>query len=246
MQWLGSESIGAEGGVKTTAARSTAPLLAGKHPAGILTGEAHMSGAGVIGVLLSLGLGFPIGADAHTNADDAGAVARPPPSGEPSENEATTASFSVERIDRSSRSLIVRSPDGSRMTVKVAPAVAEFDKLQKGDQVELDYYASSVLSFGAGAAPADRARETATRASAPPLGAVGSGGAPLITTSARVTTVDKDKGRLQITTSDGLPQTLLVRDPDARRELRSLGPGDTVVVTYAEPLAVGLRTGAHS
>jgi hypothetical protein len=192
--------------------------------------------------LLSLGLGLTLGADAHANADSAGlATPQPSSSGEPSSSEATTSSFSVERIDPANRSLIVQSPDGSRMTVRVAAGVEGLDKLEKGDQVELDYYAASVLSFGAANAPAARAEETATRASAP---ALGTAGAPLVTTAARVTKVDKNDGALQITTPDGQPQTLLARAPDERRQLQSLGPGDKIVVTYAEPLAVALRKGA--
>ena len=203
-----------------------------------------MSGAGVMAALLSLGLGFSVGPTPTPDADNA-AAATPQPSsvGEPSASEATTASFTVERIDRSNRSMVVKSPDGSRMTVRVAPTVEGFDKLQKGDQVELDYYASTVLSFGPTNAAAAQAQEAPTRASAPALGTVG---APPITTAARVTAVDKNGGALQITTPDGLPQTLLVRDPAERRQLRSLSPGDTVVVTYAEPVAVGLRKGAGS
>ena len=197
-----------------------------------------MNGAGVIAALLSLGLGFPVAADAYANADNAATTTSSV--GEPSAGEATTASFSVERIDRANRSMVVQGPDGSRMTVRVAPTVEAFDKLEKGDQVELDYYASTVLSFGPTNTPAAEAQEAPTRASAPALGAVG---APPITTAARVTTVDKNGGALQITTPDGLPQTLLVRDPAGRRQLRSLSPGDMVVVTYAEPVAVGLRKG---
>jgi hypothetical protein len=203
-----------------------------------------MNGAGVKVALLSLGLGFPVAADAHGNADN-GATATPQRSsvGEPAASEATTASFSVERIDRSNRSMVVQGPDGSRMTVRVAPTVEGFDKLQKGDRVELDYYASTVLSFGPTNGPDAQAQETATRANAPALGAVGE---PPITTTAHVTMVDKNGGTLQITTPDGQPQTLLLRDPAGRRELRSLSPGDTIVVSYAEPLAVGLRKGAGS
>ena len=204
-----------------------------------------MSGAGMMAALLSLGLGLAVGADAYADADEVEA-ARPQPSsvGDPSVSEATTASFSVERIDRSNRSMVVQGPDGSRMTVRVSPTVEGFDKLEKGDQVELDYYASTVLSFGpSNTAAAAQAQEAPTRASAPALGTMG---APPITTAARVIAVDKNGGALQITTPDGLPQTLLVRDPAARRQLRSLGPGDTVVVTYAEPVAVGLRKGAGS
>ncbi len=201
-----------------------------------------MSGAGVMAALLSLGLGFPVAADAYTSAGDAATVPlQTSAAAGPLASEATTASFSVERIDRSNRSMVVQGPDGSRMTIRVAPTVEGFDKLEKGDQVELDYYASTVLSFGpTNTAAAAQAEEAPTRASAPALGTMG---APPITTAARVTAVDKNGGALQITTPDGLPQTLLVRDPAARRQLRSLGPGDTVVVTYAEPVAVGLRKG---
>jgi hypothetical protein len=57
-----------------------------------------------------------------------------------------------------------------------------------------------------------------------------------------VGSVDRENGTLQITTPGGQPQTLLVREPAERRQLRSLRPGDTVVVTYPQPVAVGLRT----
>jgi hypothetical protein len=203
-----------------------------------------MSGANVMAALLSLGLGFSVATDAYANADDA-ATATPQSSsaGEPSASEATTGSFTVERIDRSNRSMVVQDRDGARMTVRVAATVEGFDKLEKGDQVELDYFASTVLSFGPTNAAAAEAQEAPTRANAPALGAVG---APPITTPARVTAVDKNGGTLQITTPNGQPQTLLVRDPAARRQLRSLSPGDTVVVTYAEPVAVGLRKGGSS
>ena len=203
-----------------------------------------MSGAGIMTALLSLGLGFGVGTDAHADADNVEAAPPQPSSvGDPSASEATTASFSVERIDRSNRTMVVQSTSGSEMTIRVAATVEGFDKLEKGDQVELDYYASTVLSFGPTNTAAAQAQEAPTRASAPALGTMGT---PPITTAARVTGVDKNGGALQITTPDGLPQTLLVRDAAARRQLRSLAPGDTVVVTYAEPVAVGLRKGASS
>jgi hypothetical protein len=205
-----------------------------------------MSGAGMMAALLSLGLGLAVRTDAYADAEQVEAATPQSSSiGDPSMSEATTASFSVERINRSNRSMVVQGPDGSRMTVRVSPTVEGFDKLEKGDQVELDYYASTVLSFGpSNTAAAGQAEEAPTRASAPALGTIG---APPITTAAHVTAVDKNGGALQITTPDGLPQTLLVRDAAARRQLRTLVPGDTVVVTYAEPVAVGLRNkGARS
>lgn len=216
-----------------------AHLLAVKHPADILTVEAHMSRAGVMAGLLSLGLGSLVGTIAYgedTVPDD-----RPPASSlvDPSGSETTTASFAVENVDRTNRLMVVRSPDDSQMTVRVAPTVEGFDELRKGDQVELDYYPATVLSFGPDKAPALRPSQSPTRASAPPLGPAA---AQVITTRARVAAVDRDNGTLQITTPDGQPQTLLVREPAERRHLRSLGPGDTVVVTYPQPVAVAVRT----
>jgi len=195
-----------------------------------------MSRAGVIAGLLSLGLGSLVGPAAY--AEDNVPADRPQASsvGDPSESETTTASFSVQSVDRTSRLMIVQSADGSRMTVRVAPTVERLDELRKGDQVELDYYPATVLGFGA---PAAQAHQAPTRASAPPLGPAA---AQVITTNGRVRAVDRENGTLQITTADGLPQTLLVREPAERRQLRSLHPGDTVVVTYPQPVAVGLRT----
>ncbi len=201
-----------------------------------------MSRAGVMAVLLSLGLTCLVGVRAYGDETPGDGAPGPSSIGDPSEPETTTSSFSVESIDRTDRSMVVQSPDGSRMKVKVAPTVAAFDEVRKGDQVELDYFPASVLSFGAADSPATQTRQTPTRASAPPLGPAA---AQVITVAARVTAVDKNAGTLQVTTADG-PQTLLVRGPVERRELRSLGPGDTVVVTYPEPVATGLRTSARS
>jgi hypothetical protein len=202
-----------------------------------------MSRAGVMAGLLSLGLGFLVGAAAY--AEDNVPADRPQASslGEPSESETTTAPFSVENVDRTSRLIVVQGADGSRMTVRLAPEVAGLDELRKGDQVELDYYPATVLSFGSNDVPALRPSEAPTRASAPPLGPAA---AQVITSRVRVAAIDRDNGALQITTPDGQPQTLLVREPAERRQLRSLRPGDMVVVTYPQPVAVGLRTDSSS
>jgi hypothetical protein len=190
--------------------------------------------------LLSLGLGSLVAASA--SGEDNVPADRPQAAssfGDPSESETTTASFSVENVDRTSRLMVVQSPDGARMTVRVAPTVGALDELRKGDRVELDYYPATVLSFGARDVPALQPSTAPTRASAPPLGPAAS---EVVTSRIRVVAVDRDNGMLQITTPDGQPQTLLVREPAERRQLRSLRPGDTVVVTYPQPVAVGLRT----
>jgi hypothetical protein len=197
-----------------------------------------MSRAGVMAGLLSLGLGSLVGATARAE-DNVPADRQPSSFGDPSESETTVGSFSVESVDRPGRVLVVQSADGSRMTVRVAPEVTGLDELRKGDRIELDYYPATVLAFGDGDGRIPRFEQTPTRASAPPLGPAA---AQVMTVRARVSAVDRDDGTLQITTPSGEPQTLLVREPAERRQLRSLRPGDTVVVTYPQPVAVGLRS----
>ena len=201
-----------------------------------------MSRAGVFAGLLGLGLGSLVGASVHAE-DDVPADRQPSSFADPSESETTVGSFAVEEVDRASRVLVVQSPDGSRMTVKVAPEVRGLDELRKGDRIELDYYPATVLAFGDGDGRIPRSEQTPTRASAPPLGPAA---AQVTTVRARVWGVDRDNGTLQIATPDGQPQTLLVRGPAERQHLRSLRPGDTVVVTYPQPVAVGLRSDGSS
>jgi hypothetical protein len=154
------------------------------------------------------------------------------------QEEVMSAPFTVESIDRANRRVVVESPDGARSTVNVSPNAPGFDTLKRGDQVELDYYKSSVLSL----APA-RTPGAASSSTAPAPASTGTHAAKghQVTTSARVTLVDNEKETIQVTTPDGRPQTLFVQDPTLQRQMLTLKPGDSVQVTYTEPTAVGLR-----
>jgi hypothetical protein len=148
------------------------------------------------------------------------------------------APFTVESIDRSDRLLIVRSPDGTRTTVRVVPAATEFDAVQTGQAVLLDYYPSALVSLGTVQHVVAEAEQPATRANAPVLGAAG---ANQITAKARVTAVDNQAGTLEVTTAGGNPHTLSINDPGGRAQARSLHDGDRLTVTYTEAIAVGLH-----
>jgi hypothetical protein len=180
----------------------------------------------LLAVLLSVGLVTGVGRAADLPTD---------------QEQVTHAPFSVEAVDRADRKLVLQSPGGGAMTVRVASTVDGFDQLKKGDEVQIDYFLPSVVSLDTGAASSRLAMaertEPATRANSPTLGAAGG---REITTRARVTAVDEDTGMLQIRTRDGLPQTLLIGDPKLRTRLRSVGEGDRVTVTYIEPVAVAL------
>jgi hypothetical protein len=194
-----------------------------------------------------MGLAVPDSA-ATSGAADTSAVATPqlPVGGTPAAldrlpgqpGELMGAPVSVESIDSANRLLIVRSPSGSRTTVRVVPTAAEFDTVKPGEQVLLDYYPSSLVSLGAEPSVAAAGDEAPTRANAPVLTAAGAG---QLTAKARVTDVDSTAGALEITTAGGNPHAVTALDPATRSQLRSLHDGDRVTVTYTEAVAVGVH-----
>jgi len=206
-----------------------------------------MSRATMMAALLGMGLAVPDSAAMPATPDQSGAT----PSSSPTESaqaevsrapgdpqQVVGAPFTVESIDRSDRLLIVRSPDGTRTTVRVVPAATEFDAVQTGQAVLLDYYPSALVSLGTAQSVMAEAEQPATRANAPVLGAAG---ASQITAKARVTAVDNQAGRLEITTAGGIPHALSINDTRGRAQAHSLHDGDRLTVTYTEAVAVGLH-----
>jgi hypothetical protein len=206
-----------------------------------------MSRATVMAALLGMALAVPGSAATPAIADPSGVSASSSPAenapagvnrapGDP--HQLVGAPFTVESIDRSERLLVARSPAGARTTLRVVPSVTEFDALQRGQEVLLDYYPSSLVSLGTDERVAAEAEQAPTRANAPVLGAAGAG---QITAKAHVTSVDSQTGTLEIRTAGGNPHTLSVADPAARARLRSLHDGDRLTVTYTEAVAVGVH-----
>ena len=211
-----------------------------------------MSRATAMAALLGMGLAVPQSAAAPATADPSGVSASSSPAegtpaasapaevsrapGDP--HQLVGAPFTVESIDRSNRLLIARSPAGARTTVRAVPSATEFDALQAGQEVLLDYYPSSLVSLATDEHLAAEAQEAPTRANAPVLTAAG---ANQITAKAHVTGVDSAAGTLDITTAGGNPHALSVDDPAVRARLRSVHDGERLTVTYTEAVAVGVH-----
>jgi len=66
--------------------------------------------------------------------------------------EVQTAPWTVERIDKQNRNLVLRAPDGTQNTVNIPPGTPGFDSLKKGDQIQLDYYEAAVVDVPANTA----------------------------------------------------------------------------------------------
>jgi hypothetical protein len=163
--------------------------------------------------------------------------------------ELVTAPFTVEDIDRNHRTLAVRSPDGERTTMSVPADMQGFEKLKKGDKIDVDYYRSvavSVLPAGSAAA-ANQPREQSQRMmNGHANGGGNSGGGTAmkgrqITSSAEVVSVNRRDNSMQVKGPGGKTQTVNVQDPSLQKKMQGLKPGDVVQVTYTEAVVAAVR-----
>ena len=153
------------------------------------------------------------------------------------EAELVTAPFTVDGIDKSNRKLTLRGPGGDQTTVTVPPDVQGFDKLKKGDKIDVDYYQSlavSVLPPGS-ATPGIQEQE----AQGSDNGAALRGGT--ITASAEVRSVNPRNNTIQFKGPNGKLQTVAVKDPALQQKLSSLSPGDVVQLKYTEAVVSAIR-----
>jgi len=74
------------------------------------------------------------------------------------EEEVTSGPFTVQSVDKKNRNVVVRAPDGTESTVNIPAGTPGFDSLNKGDNIQFDYFAAAV--FGPGNQQANRASQS--------------------------------------------------------------------------------------
>jgi hypothetical protein len=140
----------------------------------------------------------------------------------------------VERVDRSSRILTIRTDPGSTRDVYVGPELKIFDELQMGDTVTVRYVDSIVVAVRPGAKPQFSTDTTGAAQKA-------RGGSDVIAQVKVTVTVEKvDVPNRQVVykKADGQSETRLVENP---KLLEGLKPGDVVEVTVTRERAIELR-----
>jgi hypothetical protein len=116
---------------------------------------------------------------------------------------------SIERIDLSSRTVVVRAENGLESIVVVGPQVRNLDQVHVGDRIALRYYIGIAAEVTKPGSAVQNPLETSAQVRAQP------GQRP-----------------------DGIVRTVAIEDADAQRFIRELRPGDEVDLTYTEAVAV--------
>lgn len=143
----------------------------------------------------------------------------------------------ITAIDKASRDVTLKGPQGNEMTVTAGPEVKNFDKLKVGDQVDMQYVEALTLELKKGGGMVvgrtEKADAVGAKKGETPGGAVGR----QVTIVADVVAVDPAK---QTVTLKGPKQTvdLRVADPE---QFKRIAKGDQVEAKFTQAFAIAVE-----
>jgi hypothetical protein len=148
----------------------------------------------------------------------------------------------VENIDQKNRKVTLKDADGDHVTVQVPEDVQGFDKLKKGQPIDITYREGVALTLLPAGSQAPAMQERVVGSEDFGNGVM----AHEITTSATVVNVDTKKNKVTIRNAEGKTSTVNVENPDIQQRLKNVKPGDVVQMTYAESVATALKPHGQS
>jgi hypothetical protein len=145
----------------------------------------------------------------------------------------TTASATIQKIDKQNGMVTLKGQQGRMFEVKPGPDV-DLNKLKVNDRVTATYYEEVAVAIQK-ASQGGATKMTETRSS-------GGGAAERqATVTARIVSVQPKSNTVTIKTPNGNVHTLKVNDPNLQAQLPKIKAGDNLDVTYTEALAVSLE-----
>jgi hypothetical protein len=143
----------------------------------------------------------------------------------------------VTAIDRATRTVTLKG-ETDEFVLEVGPEVTGFDSLKVGDVVVATYTESIAARI---AKPGEAVPGvTGSVIAEPPSGGKARAGRE-VTASLKVEAVDVKANTVTLSAADGDKRTVEVKDPKVQERLKTVKPGDVVVVTYTEALALRLE-----
>ena len=141
----------------------------------------------------------------------------------------------VESIEKASRAVTVRKPDGTYGVFSVAPEVKRFDTLKIGDRITAKYYENIVLRLKApGEKPVDSETAAATQSANKNAGTI----AVQRTITATITKIDMKVPSIAFSGPNGWNYSTRVED---KITLAKVKVGDKVDITWTEAAIVSLE-----
>jgi endonuclease YncB( thermonuclease family) len=158
--------------------------------------------------------------------------------------DAIEVSAAVTSVDAAARTMTIRTDAGEEFALDVSPEVRNLPQVQAGDRVVVRYreaIGAAMKRDGDPAAPVvDLSADRAAVGARP-----GASATATTTVPVRIIAVDTTKNVVTFYDPDQLVRKLEVRRPEAQAWIRQLKPGDEVIVTYTESVALSVEPAAR-
>jgi hypothetical protein len=146
-----------------------------------------------------------------------------------------TVVATVESVDRRRRKVTLVGPDGNTQVSRVGPDIEDFDQVEVGDEVEINFFQDMVTEIRE---PTAEELQTPLRiVEARPEDNPGMTGLKTIRAVVTIESIDRENLEVTVRGPMGGKRTLPVIFPE---RLDQAEVGSTVVVTYTEAMAVSL------
>ena len=153
-------------------------------------------------------------------------------------SEMRTETATVESIDAASRTLTLRKPDGTFVTIVAGPDITRFAEVKVGDKVNARFYENVIVRLKQPGEPESLSGTKATTPSEQVL--PGGTKAKQMTLSATITGIDMNVPSVTFTGPNGWKYTSKVQDTEA---LAKVKVGDRVDIVWTEAVLVSLERG---
>lgn len=140
-------------------------------------------------------------------------------------------------IDAANRLVTLKGQDGDEFVVEAGSEVRNFDQLKVGDMVVGTYTESLAVDIAAPGTAVPGVKSTVTGTPSPGQRSVGRE----VTATLKVEAVDASQNTVKLSDGAGRSRTIDVVRPEGQARLKTLKPGDMVVITYTESLALRLE-----
>ena len=141
-------------------------------------------------------------------------------------------------LDKTTRLITIKGPDGLLDTIYAGPQVKRFDELKVGDKVTFRYSESVVYLVrkpGQPAAAAPPYDPVLTRGTGPRPGATI---ADQVTATVKITAIDMKTPSVTVLTDDGRTLSFKVDD---KKNLKGVTVGDKVEITYTTAIMISVK-----
>ena len=185
-------------------------------------------------LLVAIGLAVVVAIPAHAQTGAAMVGTAP---GKAAAVETVKMTATITAIDKATRDVSLKGPQGNEVVLTAGPEVKNFDKLKVGDQVNLDYIEALTLELKKGRGLVVQRSEKAGGGTAKPGEKPGAAAGRQVTVVADVVAVDPAK---QVVTLKGPKRTVDLKIPDPE-QFKRVAKGDQVEATYTQAVAIAVE-----